>query len=174
MTKANRTMIKDRILDLKTKIDKQKKELQFQIEQKTRRFENLLDNDLNKESKNIGMVSTGALALLMILDVIRKGHTVTKLQESLYAEKLLANKANVVEKLYNQVIERLNIISTAESKDLTAFLKDNDVYSVFEKDTFEKFLDKEKNIDKVKEKDKNNIFVKNSILQPEREVSNGR
>ena len=53
MTKANKTIIKDKILDLREKIQKQSRDLHKQIEQKTKRFENLLDNSLFLDSLSL-------------------------------------------------------------------------------------------------------------------------
>ena len=144
MTKANKTIIKDKILDLREKIQKQSRDLHKQIEQKTKRFENLLDNS---QESNPAIVLTGVLGLIMTVDAIRKGHTLNQLKESLEAQNLLQNKDNLVDKLYHQVNERLDIIEKAENKDLKEFLKDNDVYSVFEQGKLEKFLDSDKSKD---------------------------
>lgn len=149
MTKANKTIIKDKILDLREKIQKQSRDLHKQIEQKTKRFENLLDNS---QESNPAIVLTGVLGLIMTVDAIRKGHTLNQLKESLQAQNLLQNKDNLVDKLYHHVNERLDIIEKAENKDLKEFLKDNDVYSVFEHGKLEKFLDNDKS--------KNNSLLK--------------
>lgn len=149
MTKANKIIIKDKILDLREKIQKQSRDLHKQIEQKTKRFENLLDNS---QESNPAIVLTGVLGLIMTVDAIRKGHTLNQLKESLQAQNLLQNKDNLVDKLYHQVNERLDIIEKAENKDLKEFLKDNDVYSVFEQGKLENFLDNDKS--------KNNSLLK--------------
>ena len=150
MTKANKTIIKDKILDLREKIQKQSRDLHKQIEQKTKRFENLLDNS---QESNPAIVLTGVLGLIMTVDAIRKGHTLNQLKESLQAQNLLQNKDNLVDKLYHQVNERLDIIEKAENKDLKEFLKDNVVYSVFEHGKLEKFLDNDKSEDNLSSKE---------------------
>lgn len=96
---------------------------------------------------------TGVYSLIFILDAIRKGNTLIQLQESLQAQDLLKNKGNLVETLYQQVNDRLDIIEKAENKDLKEFLKDNDVYSVFEHGKLEKFLDNDKSEEKFSSKE---------------------
>lgn len=166
MTKANKTIIRDKVLDLREKIQKQKKELHHQIEQKTKKFEKLLD--MEQESGNPAIVMSGVLALLTTLDAIRKGHTLSKLNESLQTQNLLHNKDNLVDKLYHQVNERLDIIEKAENKDLKEFLKENDVYSMFEHGKLEKFLDNDKSKDNFLSK-QNESKKDNTV-----EVSHGR
>lgn len=141
MTKANKTIIKDKVLDLREKIQRQSRELHHQIEQKTKRFEKLLDM---KQESNPAIVMSGVLALLTTLDAIRKGHTLNQLKESLQTQNLLHNKDNLVDKLYHQVNERISIIEKAENHDLKDFLKENCVYSIFEKGKLETFLDSSK------------------------------
>lgn len=147
MTKANKTQIKDKILDLREKIQKQSKELHHQIEQKNKRFENLLDNSEDSTQSRTFLSMVGVLSIMMTLEAIRKGHTFNQLKESLKTQNLLENKGELVEKLYNQVNERISIIEKAENHDLKEFLKENDVYSVFEEGKLEKFLDNDKSKD---------------------------
>lgn len=153
MTKANKTVIKDKILDLREKIQQQSRDLNKQIEQKTSRFENLLDN---ADGTNPIATMSGVFALVIIYNSIIKGYTLQQLKESLQVQNLLQNKNNLVDKLYHQVNERLDIIEKAENKDLKEFLKDNDVYSVFENGKIEEFLnnDKSKDNSSSKENDK--------------------
>lgn len=153
MTKANKTVIKDKILDLREKIQQQSRDLHKQIEQKTSRFENLLDNP---NGTNPIATMSGVFALVIIYNSIIKGYTLQQLKESLQVQNLLQNKNNLVDKLYHQVNERLDIIEKAENKDLKEFLKDNDVYSVFENGKIEEFLnnDKSKDNSSSKENDK--------------------
>ena len=150
MIKANKTIIKDKILDLREKIQQQSKDLHKQIEQKNKRYENLLDKS---QEPNSAAVMTRVYSLIFILDAIRKGNTLIQLQESLQAQDLLKNKGNLVETLYQQVNDRLDIIEKAENKDLKEFLKDNDVYSVFEHGKLEKFLDNDKSEEKFSSKE---------------------
>ena len=147
MTKANKTQIKDKILDSREKIQKQSKELHHQIEQKNKRFENLLDNSEDSTQSRTFLSMVGVLSILMTLEAIRKGHTLNQLKETLKTQNLLENKGELVEKLYNQVNERISIIEKAENHDLKEFLKENDVYSVFEEGKLEKFLDNDKSKD---------------------------
>lgn len=155
MKKANKTIIKDKVLDLREKIQRQSRELHHQIEQKTKRFEKLLDME---QESNPAIVMTGVFALLTTLDAVRKGHTLSKLKESLQTQNLLHNKDNLVDKLYHQVNERISIIEKAENHDLKDFLKENDVYSIFEKGKLETFLDssKDKSLSKQNENKKDN------------------
>ncbi len=150
MTKANKTIIKDKILDLREKIQQQSRDLHKEIEQKNKRYESLLGKSLEPNS---GTVMTGVFSLIFILEAIRKGNTLIQLQESLKAQDLLKDKDNLVNKLYHQVNERLDIIEKAENKDLKEFLKDNDVYSVFEDGKLEKFLDNDKSEEKLSSKE---------------------
>ena len=63
MTKANKTIIKDKILDLREKIQQQSKDLHKQIEQKNKRYENLLDKS---QEPNSAAVMTGVYSLIFI------------------------------------------------------------------------------------------------------------
>jgi hypothetical protein len=168
MTKANKIQIKDKILDLREKIQKQSKELHYQIEQKNKRFENLLDNSEDSTQSKTFLSMVGVLSIMMTLEAIRKGHTLNQLKESLKTQNLLENKGELVEKLYNQVNERISIIEKAENHDLKEFLKENDVYSVFEEGKLEKFLDNDKS--------KDNTLVKQNETKKDNtmEVSHGR
>ena len=130
MTKANKTQIKDKILDLREKIQKQSKELHHQIEQKNKRFENLLDNSEDSTQSRTFLSMVGVLSILMTLEAIRKGHTLNQLKETLKTQNLLENKGELVEKLYNQVNERISIIEKAENHDLKEFLKEKTVITV--------------------------------------------
>lgn len=168
MTKANKIQIKDKILDLREKIQKQSKELHHQIEQKNKRFENLLDNSEDSTQSRTFLSMVGVLGIMMTLEAIRKGHTLNQLKESLKTQNLLENKDELVEKLYTQVNERISIIEKAENHDLKEFLKENDVYSVFEEGKLEKFLDNDKS--------KDNTLVKQNETKKDNtmEVSHGR
>lgn len=163
MTKANKTVIKDKILDLREKTQQQSRDLYKQIEQKTKRFENLLDN---ADGTNPILTMSGVFALVIIYNSIIKGYTLQQLKESLRVQNLLQNKNNLVDKLYHQVNERLDIIEKAENKDLKEFLKDNDVYSVFENGKIEEFLnnDKSKDNSSSKENDKKKDIDKEVFL----------
>ena len=110
----------------------------------------------------------GVLGIMMTLEAIRKGHTLNQLKESLKTQNLLENKDELVEKLYTQVNERISIIEKAENHDLKEFLKENDVYSVFEEGKLEKFLDNDKS--------KDNTSIKQNETKKDNtmEVSNGR
>ncbi len=168
MTKANKIQINDKIIDLRAKIQKQSKELHHQIEQKNKRFENLLDNSEDSTQSRTLLSMVGVLSIMMTLEAIRKGHTLNQLKESLKTQNLLENKDELVEKLYTQVNERISIIEKAENHDLKEFLKENDVYSVFEEGKLEKFLDNDKSKDNTSLKQ--NETKKDNTM----EVSHGR
>ena len=154
MTNASKTIIKDKLLDLKERTKKQTIELQEEIGKKKKRFEALFQ-DLDMNTSNPILALSGALAFAHIFGAILKGRSLIQVVESLRAVKLLREKDIFVEKLYNQVSERISIIETAEKNDLENFLKTNDVYSIFENGKLEKFL--EDNDSSKKEKTKTQI-----------------
>lgn len=151
MKKANKTIIKDKIFDLRERIQKQSNDLQKQIKQKTKRFENLLDNSQDSSQSRLYIGMTGFLGMMMMFEAIKKGHTLNQLKESLKTQDLLQNKDNLVDKLYHQISERMEIIEKAETYDLKEFLKENDVYSIFENGKLEQFLDKDNSLSKSKQ-----------------------
>lgn len=151
MKKANKTIIKDKIFDLRERIQKQNKNLQKQIKQKTKRFENLLDNSQDSSQSRLYIGMTGFLGIMMTFEAIRKGHTLNQLKESFKTQDLLQNKDNLVEKIFYQISERMEIIEKAETHDLKEFLKENDVYSIFENGKLEQFLDKDNSLSKLKQ-----------------------
>ena len=151
MTKANKTQIKDKIFDLRERIQKQNKDLQKQIKQKIKRFENLLDNSQDSSQSRLYIGMTGFLGIMMTFEAIRKGHTLNQLKESFKTQDLLQNKDNLVDKLFHQISERMEIIEKAEAHDLKDFLKENDVYSIFENGKLEQFLDKDNSLSKSKQ-----------------------
>lgn len=156
MTNANKTMVMDKILDLKEKIAKQSADLKKEIELKNKRYLEIFNSD-SKESNNPGIVITSIFSLMMVAQAIQKGYTFAQLKEVIKNDEILKNKENLVEKISTQVEERLKIIELAETNDLKDFLKENDVYSIFENGKFEKFLElgkddlKSKNHEKKKE-----------------------
>lgn len=156
MIDANKTMVRDKILDLKEKIAEQAADLKKEIELKNRRYLEIFNSD-SKEVNNPGLVVTSVFSLLMVAQALQKGYTFAQLKEVLGADEILKNKENLVEKIYTQVEERLKIIELAETNDLKDFLKENDVYSIFENGKLEKFLElgkddlKSKNYEKKKE-----------------------
>lgn len=140
MTNASKTIIKDKLLDLKEKTKAQTIELQEELDKKKKRFEALFQ-DLDMNTSNPILALSGALGFAHIFGTFLKGHSLIQVAESLAAKLLLEEKDISVEKLYNQVSERISIIETAEKNDLENFLKTNDVYSVFETGKLEKFLE---------------------------------
>ena len=156
MIDANKTMVRDKILDLKEKIAEQAADLKKEIELKNRRYLEIFNSD-SKEVNNPGLVVTSVFSLLMVAQALQKGYTFAQLKDVLRADEILKNKENLVEKIYTQVEERLKIIELAETNDLKDFLKENDVYSIFENGKLEKFLElgkdnlKSKNHEKKKE-----------------------
>lgn len=140
MTNSSKTVIKDKLLDLKEKTKKQTIELHEEIDKKKKRLKSLFQ-DLEINNSNPALVLSGALVFAHIFGAILKARSFIQLAESLRAEKLLQEKDSSVEKLYNQVSERISIIETAEKNDLQNFLETNDVFSIFENGKLEKFLE---------------------------------
>ena len=153
MIDANKTMVRDKILDLKEKIAEQAADLKKEIELKNRRYLEIFNSD-SKEVNNPGLVVTSVFSLLMVAQALQKGYTFAQLKEVLGADEILKNKENLVEKIYTQVEERLKIIELAETNDLKDFLKENDVYSIFENGKLEKFLELDKDYLKSKNHEK--------------------
>ena len=151
MIKAKQIQIKDRILDLREKIEKQKNTLQKEIEQKNKRMQEILNF---KSSTNEILAITGFLAFVMTVNSVIKGYTINQFKESLKGEKILNEKGDLIENLYKQVNERVEIIAKAEKHDLQDFLKENDIYSIFEDGKLEKFLEKNESSLNSKEKSK--------------------
>ena len=151
MIKAKQIQIKDRILDLREKIEKQKNTLQKEIELKNKRMQEILNF---KSSTNEILAINGFLAFVMTIDAVIKGYTINQFRESFKAEKILDEKGDLIENLYKQVNERVEIIAKAEKHDLQDFLKENDVYSIFEDGKLEKFLEKNESSLNSKEKSK--------------------
>ena len=151
MIKAKQIQIKDRILDLREKIEKQKNTLQKEIELKNKRMQEILNF---KSSTNEILAINGFLAFVMTIDAVIKGYTINQFRESLKVEKILDEKGDSIENLYKQVNERVEIIAKAEKHDLQDFLKENDVYSIFEDGKLEKFLEKNESSLNSKEKSK--------------------
>lgn len=154
MTNSSKTIIKDRLHDLRERTKKQTIELHKEIDKKKKRL-NSLFQDFEINNSNPALVFSGSLAFAHIFVLILKARSFIQVAEALRAEKLLQEKDSSVEKLYNQVCERISIIETAEKNDLENFLKTNDVYSIFENGKLEKFL--EDNDSSKKEKTKTQI-----------------
>lgn len=167
MTNASKTVIKDKLLDLKERTKKQTIELQEEIGKKKKRFEALFQ-DLDMNTSNPILALSGALVFAHIFGAILKGRSLIQVAESLRAAKLLREKDISIEKIYTQVEERLKIIELAETNDLKDFLKENDVYSIFENGKLEKFL--EDNDSSKKEKTK----IHNKIQTNSMEMTNER
>ena len=151
MIKAKQIQIKDRILDLREKIEKQKNTLQKEIELKNKRMQEILNF---KSSTNEILAINGFLAFVMTIDAVIKGYTINQFRESLKVEKILDEKGDSIENLHKQVNERVEIIAKAEKHDLQDFLKENDIYSIFEDGKLEKFLEKNESSLNSKEKSK--------------------
>jgi hypothetical protein len=107
-----------------------------------------------KSSTNEILAINGFLAFVMTIDAVIKGYTINQFRESLKAEKILDEKGDLIENLYKQVNERVEIIAKAEKHDLQDFLKENDIYSIFEDGKLEKFLEKNESSLNSKEKSK--------------------
>lgn len=141
MINSQKTVIIDKIMDLKDKTKKQSIELQEEIIKKKKRLESLFEN-LDLKTNNPAFVLSGVFALSHILGVLLKSHAINRLNESFKTEKSLQEKNDTLNILDYQISERLKIIEKAETHDLQDFLKENDVYSIFENDKLEKWLDK--------------------------------
>ena len=94
MIKAKQIQIKDRILDLREKIEKQKNTLQKEIELKNKRMQEILNF---KSSTNEILAINGFLAFVMTIDAVIKGYTINQFRESLKAEKILDEKGDLIE-----------------------------------------------------------------------------
>ena len=160
MTNASKIVIKDKIFDLKEKISKQKADLNKQIEQQKKRYEGVF-YAIDEHSYNPALVLTGLLTIMMNLDAIRKGNTLNQSSETLKIHELLQKKDKMIELIYTEVKEKLDIIEKAENHELRGFLKKNNVYSLFKEGQFEEFLSSRDNTSlKSKEKNKENIMEK--------------
>lgn len=158
MTKASKIVIKDKIFDLKEKISKQKADLNKQIEQQKKRYEGVF-YAIDEQSYNPGLVLTGLLTIMMNLDAIRKGNTLNQLSETNKNHELLQKKDKMIEIIYNEVKEKLDIIEKAENNDLREFLEKNNVSELFKEGKFEEFLSSKDNANlKSKEKNKENMM----------------
>ena len=71
-----------------------------------------------------------------------------------FGDTVILKKSDLIENLYKQVNERVEIIAKAEKHDLQDFLKENDIYSIFEDGKLEKFLEKNESSLNLKEKSK--------------------
>lgn len=88
MIKAKQIQIKDRILDLREKIEKQKYSAKGD-RAKNKRMQEILNF---KSSTNEILAINGFLAFVMTIDAVIKGYTINQFRESLKAEKILMRK----------------------------------------------------------------------------------
>ncbi|MCT7566049.1 hypothetical protein N5T96_06815 [Aliarcobacter butzleri] len=154
-TNAKRNEIRDRILDLKERTKRNKIDFQNELNSKKKSYERVFSESNNMEkSPIIGM--SGFLFFILLIESMRKAWAIENLRKSLKANEKLKEQSRLVDDICTQVNNRLEIIAKAEKNDLHDFLKDNDVYSIFEDGKLEKFLSKEE-----KEKDKNKVKEKN-------------
>lgn len=154
MTNASKIDIKNRLKDLKETTFKQAYQFQKELDSKKKRFHDIFEKSNSNDKSDTNPVSamSGLLAFLKVVEMVRKGKALHQLKESFQANEELRKKEQLVEKLYAQVVERLDIIEKAETNDLQDFIKDNDVYAVFEKDKLEEYMnDNEKSDSKENE-----------------------
>lgn len=154
MTNASKIDIKNRLKDLKETTFKQAYQFQKELDSKKKRFHDIFEKSNSNDKSDTNPVSAmaGLLAFLKVVELVRKGKALHELKESFKANEELRKKEELVEKLYAQVVERLDIIEKAETNDLQDFIKDNDVYAVFEKDKLEEYMnDNEKSDSKENE-----------------------
>lgn len=154
MTNASKIDIKNRLKDLKETTFKQAYQFQKELDSKKKRFHDVFEKSNSNEKSDTNPVSAmaGLLAFLKIIEIYKKSKALQQLKENFQANEELRKKEQLVEKLYAQVVERLDIIEKAETNDLQDFIKDNDVYAVFEKDKLEEYMnDNEKSDSKENE-----------------------
>jgi hypothetical protein len=154
MTNASKIDIKNRLKDLKETTFKQAYQFQKELDSKKKRFHDVFEKSNSNEKSDTNPVSAmaGLLAFLKIIEIYKKSKALQQLKESFQANEELRKKEQLVEKLYTQVVERLDIIEKAETNDLQDFIKDNDIYAVFEKDKLEEYMnDNEKSDSKENE-----------------------
>jgi hypothetical protein len=186
MTKAQRREFENRLRESRDKIQAQRHELQKEIDIKNYRIEDLKRSSQDKCAN--GVPFSEMLAITAIVDIfkrIREKRERKELKKILETNLELSRKEQLVNNLYEQVKERFDIVDKAESNDLKDFLKENDVYSIFEKGKFEEFVNnKESNSSSVTNESSNSKEqkVENSIQKEtpkntkvqEREVNDAR
>lgn len=138
MTNATRIEILNRLKDMRETTQTQKSDLQKEIQNKNQKLEDIKSN--SKEKHGLFSDMLGLSALIQIVEKVRKKRTLKDLQKALESNFELNKKEHLVNSLYEQVKERLDIIDKAKTNDLQDFLKENDVYSIFEKGKFEEFI----------------------------------
>lgn len=141
MTKAQRREFENRLRESRDKIQAQRHELQKEIDIKNYRIEDLKRSSQDKCSND--SLFSQMLAITAIVDIfkrIREKRERKELKKILETNLELTRKDQLVNNLYEQVQERFDIVDKAESNDLKDFLKENDVYSIFEKGKFEEFV----------------------------------
>ena len=143
MTNATRIEILNRLKDMRETTQTQKSDLQKEIQNKNQKLEDIKSN--SKEKHGLFSDMLGLSALIQIVEKVRKKRTLKDLQKALESNFELNKKERLVNNLYEQVKERLDIIDKAKTNDLQDFLKENDVYSIFEKGKFEEFTNNKEN-----------------------------
>ena len=143
MTNASRIEILNRLKDMRETTQIQKGDLQKEIQNKNQKLEDIKSNSKDKHGLFSDML--GLSALIQIVERVRRKRTLKDLQKALESNFELNKKEHLVNSLYEQVKERLDIIDKAKTNDLQDFLKENDVYSIFEKGKFEEFTNNKEN-----------------------------
>lgn len=143
MTNNQKLEIKNRMQEMMERTRKQKLELQKEIEEKSQKFQDAKDESVKNQNNNSNIFSqlAGLELLIKILDEIRKEERLRSLKEALEKAFELNQKEALTYSMNKQIEERLEIISKAETNGLKDFLKENDVYSVFEKGKLEDYIE---------------------------------
>jgi len=176
MTTAQKLEIKNRLLEMRDETRRQKNELEKETQKKNQKLEDLKDiSNTNSLYNNV----IGLTALTEIIELIRKISTIQNLRKNHEVNSQINAKEQLINNLYEQVKERLDIVEKAEGNNLKDFLKENDVFSIFEKGKLEEFLNNKesKNMDESnnsKESNSNNNIEKKNQRIQEKEVDNAR
>ncbi len=153
MTNATRIEILNRLKDMRETTQTQKSDLQKEIQKKNQKLEDIKSNSKDKHGLFSDML--GLSALIQIVERVRRKRTLKDLQKALESNFELNKKERLVNNLYEQVKERLDIIDKAKTNELHDFLKENDVYSIFEKGKFEEFTNNKESNTNETSNDKN-------------------
>lgn len=143
MTNASRIEILNRLKDMRETTQIQKGELQKEIQNKNQKLVDIKSNSKDKHGLFSDML--GLSALIQIVERVRRKRILKDIQKAIESNFELNKKEHLVNNLYEQVKERLDIIHKAKTNDLEDFLKENDVYSIFEKGKFEEFTNNKEN-----------------------------
>lgn len=173
MTNASRIEILNRLKDMRETTQIQKGELQKEIQNKNQKLEDIKSNSKDKHGLFSDML--GLSALIQIVERVRRKRILKDIQKAIESNFELNKKEHLVNNLYEQVKERLDIIDKAKTNELHDFLKENDVYSIFEKGKFEEFTNnkenKESNTNETSNKNSNESDKENKKKSDEQNIS---